>query len=142
MRTGAVVLVLTSFWACSGGHAPPAAGEAASQSGMPPHASEATIERGAAGAQAAAGGTGASASQIARGVQVFREQKCQSCHSIAGEGSTRYPLDGVGAKLKVEDVRKWIVTPREMDPKVRKPSYEKLPKEEVDALVAYLMTLK
>jgi hypothetical protein len=32
-----------------------------------------------------------------------------ACHSVDGKGNTRYPRDGVGAKLSVEDLRMWIV---------------------------------
>ena len=79
---------------------------------------------------------------VTRGAEVYREQKCQACHSIAGVGNRRNPLDGVGSKLSEADIRKWIVAPREMNPKVRKRAYDKLPKDDLDALVAYLKTLR
>ena len=79
---------------------------------------------------------------VARGVEVYREQKCQACHSIAGVGNKRYPLDDVGSKLTEADIRKWIVAPREMNPKVSKRAYDKLPKDDLEALVAYLKTLR
>lgn len=79
---------------------------------------------------------------VARGLVVYREQKCQACHSIGGVGNRRAPLDGVGARLETEALRKWIVTPRVMNPKVRKPSFDRLPKGDVDALVAYLKSLR
>jgi mono/diheme cytochrome c family protein len=78
---------------------------------------------------------------VARGQQVYAEQKCQSCHSIAGVGNPRYPLDGVGSRLSDDDIRKWIVTPREMNPRVIKRGFDKLPKGDLDALVAYMKTL-
>jgi mono/diheme cytochrome c family protein len=95
----------------------------------------------------ACGGGGAVAQQddegrVKRGAEVYRAQKCQACHSIAGVGNKRYPLDGVGTKLTEEDIRKWIVAPREMNPKVRKRAYDKLPKADLDALVAYLKSLR
>ena len=80
--------------------------------------------------------------RVTRGAEVYRAQKCQACHSIAGVGSKRYPLDGVGTKLTEEDLRKWVVAPREMNPKVSKRAYDKLPKADLDALVAYLASLR
>lgn len=77
----------------------------------------------------------------ARGAAVYEAQRCGTCHSVAGKGSQRSPLDGVGAKLNQDQLRKWVVAPREMDPKVRKRPY-KLSPEDLDALVAWLSTLK
>ena len=80
--------------------------------------------------------------RVARGAEVYRAQKCQACHSIAGVGSKRYPLDGVGTKLTEDDIRRWIVAPREMKPTVSKRAYDKLPKADLEALVAYLKSLQ
>jgi mono/diheme cytochrome c family protein len=83
-----------------------------------------------------------------KGAAVYAAQKCMTCHSIAGKGVAKGPLDGVGSKLSADDVRAWIVTPAEMTKKhnaTRKPpmrAYPKLPKEDLDALVAYMMSLK
>ena len=80
--------------------------------------------------------------RVTRGAEVYREQKCQACHSVAGVGNRRYPLDGVGTKLTEEEILTWIVAPREMNPKVRKRAYDKLPKGDLEALVAYLKSLR
>jgi mono/diheme cytochrome c family protein len=84
-----------------------------------------------------------------RGEEVYAAQKCQICHSIAGKGSKTNPLDGVGAKLSAEDIRNWIVDPAAMTTKTKstkKPpmpaKYSKLPAADLDALVAYMQTLK
>jgi mono/diheme cytochrome c family protein len=83
----------------------------------------------------------------AQGQQVFEAQKCSLCHSVAGKGNAKGPLDGVGAKYPAEDLKRWITTPAEMSKKhnaTRKPqmkSYASLPAADVDALVAYLQTL-
>lgn len=82
------------------------------------------------------------ATLVERGLVVYREQKCQACHSIGGVGNRRAPLDGVGARLDAESLRKWIVTPKVMNPKVRKPTFDRLPKGDLDALVAYLRSLR
>ncbi len=87
--------------------------------------------------------------QIKRGQEVYTAQKCQICHAIAGKGNKMNPLDGVGKKLSLEDMKKWITSPVEMTAQVKstkKPTmpakYGKLPAEDVDALVAYLQSLK
>ena len=86
--------------------------------------------------------------RIEKGKQVYTAQKCQACHSIAAVGNKKGPLDDVGARLKEDDIRQWIVAAPEMTAKakaVRKPpmkAYATLPKEDVDALVAYLASLK
>lgn len=87
------------------------------------------------------------AATLDKGKQVYSAQKCQVCHSIAGVGNKRGALDEVGSKLKAEEIRQWIVAAPEMTAKTkaeRKPPMKSytLPKEELDALVAYLTTLK
>jgi hypothetical protein len=58
------------------------------------------------------------------------------------------PLDGVGSKLTADEIREWIVNPAEMTKKTkaeRKPpmrAYPKLAKADLDALVAYMVSLK
>jgi cytochrome c2 len=77
-----------------------------------------------------------------RGQEVYRQQGCAMCHSIAGKGNRRAPLDGVGGRLSPDDIRKWLVAPQEMKPGVKKKSYEKLPPADLNALVEYLAELK
>jgi mono/diheme cytochrome c family protein len=91
----------------------------------------------------------ASAQDAKKGEQVYEAQKCSVCHSIAGKGSKTSPLDGVGSKLSAEDTRQWILEPIEMAKKVqstKKPPmpkrYDKLPAGDIDALVAYMQSLK
>jgi mono/diheme cytochrome c family protein len=87
------------------------------------------------------------AKQVERGAKVYVDQKCSLCHSIAGKGNPKGPLDDVGSKLTADEIREWIVNPAEMTKKTkaeRKPPMKAsvLPKEDLDALVAYLTTLK
>lgn len=81
------------------------------------------------------------AGTVARGRAVYVEQRCGMCHSIGGEGNTRSHLDGVGSRLTEEQIRRWIVTPQEMDPAVRKRGYALAP-DDLDALVVYLQSLR
>ena len=85
---------------------------------------------------------------IEKGKQIYAAQKCQACHSVAGVGNKKGELDDVGARLKEDEIRQWIVAAPDMAAKAksaRKPpmkAYATLPKEDVDALVAYLASLK
>jgi mono/diheme cytochrome c family protein len=85
---------------------------------------------------------------VERGKTLFTEQKCTLCHSVAGKGNAKGPLDSVGAKLTADQMRQWLTDPKTMTEKAkatRKPpmkSYASLPKADVDALAAYLQTLK
>lgn len=75
---------------------------------------------------------------------VYEAQRCAACHSIAGAGSPRYPLDGVGARLARDELRKWIVGAPELEDALpasafrRKQQYQGLPESELDALVSWL----
>jgi mono/diheme cytochrome c family protein len=102
---------------------------------------------------AASGSVSAAAAQdaaaIKKGQEVYAAQKCSVCHAIAGQGNKTNPLDGVGAKLSAADTRQWIVDPTAMTAKVKstkKPPmparWAKLPAADLDALVAYMQSLK
>lgn len=91
---------------------------------------------------------GQGAATAGAGEKVFAAQKCIICHSLSGKGNKAGPLDDVGNKLSAADIRAWIVNPAEMGKKnnaTRKPpmkSFASLPAADIDALVAYLQTLK
>ena len=84
---------------------------------------------------------------VARGKQIFADQKCAACHAIAGVGNRRGALDDVGARLSGDDLRAWILDAPGMTSKSgsqRRPqmrSYPNLPQADVDALVAYMQSL-
>jgi len=83
----------------------------------------------------------------AKGEKIFTDQKCSLCHSVAGKGNQKGALDDVGSKLSAADIRAWITDANAMTAKIatpRKPVMKQysLPKDDVDALVAYLTTLK
>jgi mono/diheme cytochrome c family protein len=85
---------------------------------------------------------------IERGIKVYAEQKCSVCHAIDGKGNAKGPLDDVGSKYSAAELKLWITSPTDMAKKhnaTRKPpmkSYASLPAADVDALVAYLQTVK
>jgi len=84
----------------------------------------------------------------AAGEKVYADQKCSVCHSIAGKGNKKGPLDKIGTKLSADDLRSWITDAPAMAAKAkaqRKPpmkAYSTLAKADVDSLVAYLQSLK
>ena len=85
---------------------------------------------------------------LAKGRAVYDAKSCARCHSVAGQGSPRSPLDGVGARRSREDLRHWIVADESvhdgLSPRAiaAKRPYADLPAEDLDALVAYLASLK
>ena len=89
---------------------------------------------------------------VEAGKKLYETQKCIQCHMIEGKGGTltkQFPLDGVGAKLPAADIRRWLTHPAEMEAKL--PTQPKLKMSmrkyvltpaDLDALVAYMLTLK
>ena len=95
----------------------------------------------------AAGAASAQDANIAKGQQVYADQKCGFCHSIGDKGNKKGPLDGVGSKLSAADIRSWMTDAKAMTAKTkatRKPDMKSyaLPKEDLDKLVAYMLSLK
>ena len=89
------------------------------------------------------------AKKIAAGKKVYEDQKCATCHLVAGKGNKMYPLDGVGAKLSATDLRRWLTHTAEMEAALaKKPAMKMSSKKyelkdaDLDALVAYLESLK
>ena len=85
--------------------------------------------------------------KVAQGEKVYADQKCALCHSIGDKGNKKGPLDGVGAKLKPAEIREWMTDAKGMTAKTkstRKPDMKSyaLPADELDALVAYMVSLK
>lgn len=85
---------------------------------------------------------------LQRGRNVYEQQRCATCHSIAGEGNPRNPLDDAGTKHDATALEEWITgagkAAEVLPPSIakRKQRYRALPREEIDALVAYLSTLR
>ena len=85
---------------------------------------------------------------VEKGATLFTSQKCSLCHSVAGKGNAKGPLEDGVAKLSGDEIRQWLVKPEEMrvtTGAARKPvmkSYASLSKDDLDALVAYVASLK
>lgn len=86
--------------------------------------------------------------ELRHGRTVFEEQGCLRCHRVAGEGSPRSPLDGVGARLNPDELRAFIVADDEVRGSLSssvaraKTEFADLPEGDLGALVTYLTTLR
>mgnify|MGYP001809725156 CR=1 FL=1 len=91
---------------------------------------------------------GAAAALLARGRAVLEANDCLMCHSIAGEGSPRSPLDGVGSRLSETEILHFAIADEsvqdELSPRAikAKRDYAELPQEDLQAMTAYLASLK
>lgn len=91
-------------------------------------------------------------SEIDAGRRVYDARKCATCHMVAGKGNIRYALDGVAGRLSAADLRRWLTDTAEMEgalpkqPAVRMSEWmdsnRKINDRDLDALVAYLRSLK
>ncbi|HXT72157.1 MAG TPA: cytochrome c [Vicinamibacterales bacterium] len=91
----------------------------------------------------------ASPAQAEAGRKVYDREKCATCHQIARRGNSRYPLDGVASRLTEDQLRRWLVSPAEMEaalprmPALRMSTMKpRLNAQDLAALVTYLQTLK
>jgi mono/diheme cytochrome c family protein len=90
--------------------------------------------------------------KIEAGQKAYDTQKCGTCHAVSGKGGKlASALDGVGKKRTEADIKKWLTAPAEMEAKLaKKPTMtmsgymkgRKLTDADVDALVAYMVSLK
>lgn len=83
----------------------------------------------------------------AHGEQVYAQLRCARCHSIAGKGNTRLPLDGVAGRHDEQSLRHWITgdaaigAPLSARVRAAKTGYAQLPEPDMAALIAYLQGL-
>jgi mono/diheme cytochrome c family protein len=94
-------------------------------------------------------GAAQDAKQVETGKQLFSSKGCTKCHQVSGRGNKANVLDGVASKVSPADMKKWLTNPSEMEakldhkPKVKMSSKKPtLTNTDIDALVAYLQTLK
>lgn len=70
-------------------------------------------------------------------------QKCAMCHVVKGKGGTIGPdLSKVGARMNDTQLRAKVMYPKKSNPSSTMPSFQTLPKPELDAVVGYLKTLR
>ena len=103
-------------------------------------------------AQRAAPARAAASSAAARGEQVFRRSACIACHTVAGvsAGKIGPDLTHVGSRTTVagalfpnttEYLRRWIANAPSLKPGALMPP-QGIPDADLDAIVAYLQSLK
>ena len=88
--------------------------------------------------------------QVAAGKKLYDTMKCSTCHLADGKGNKKLPLDGLSKTMPTAQIRMWIASPAEMEAKLpKKPAVKmssmmktKLSDADVDALVAYVQSLK
>jgi len=102
----------------------------------------------AAGLVAMASTAAAQDSRVEKGQKAFAAANCRMCHSVAGAGNPKGPLDDVGSKLTAADIKQWLTDPAAMTARTkseRKPAMKlvkPLSADDLDSLVAYLTSLK
>ncbi len=86
--------------------------------------------------------TQAEGGQIAQGQKVYKDKKCAICHVIKGRGGKLGgDLSKAGAKRNARWLRGFMKNPKAVMPKVKMMPFRGSD-EELDALVAYLASLK
>jgi cytochrome c2 len=78
---------------------------------------------------------------LQHGKEVYERERCVMCHSIAGKGNRRSPLDDVGSRLSPDEIRAWITAPSEMQPGIKKKAFQ-LSDRDLNDLVDYLLSLR
>ena len=83
------------------------------------------------------------AADTARGQELVNSLGCKGCHKVGDSGGTLGPaLDDVGKRMTAEQIRQKLVNPKATTPHSIMPSFQRLPEEDLQALVSYLQTLK
>lgn len=95
---------------------------------------------------------GGSPDLAAAGRGVYERQKCATCHMIDGKGNIRFSLDHVASRLSETELRRWLTDTAAMEralatqPAIRMSEWlksnRKISDADLQALVAYLLTLK
>lgn len=85
--------------------------------------------------------------RIETGRQIYNQQGCGLCHSIAGQGNPRNTLDGVGSKRTASELRNFITGADTLQGllttsiRKMKQRYRELSTDDLDALVIYMQSL-
>lgn len=88
------------------------------------------------------------AEKIKTGQQIYKQQNCARCHSIAGQGNPRNPLDGVGTRHTVKELRNWIIGADSLQGALPtsilklKQTNSVLSDSDLDALIIYMQSLR
>jgi mono/diheme cytochrome c family protein len=75
----------------------------------------------------------------APGGKALYEENCKTCHSFKGEGGRTAPDLTAVTELRSESwIRRQIREPSKNDPRTRMPSFEKLSRSEIRAIIRHL----
>jgi mono/diheme cytochrome c family protein len=94
------------------------------------------------------GAPSAPAADSVRGHAVYLARGCAGCHSVAGEGNPRNPLDGVGARRTAAELRDWTVGAEVLADSLppsafrAKQAFQRIEPEDLAALIQYLVSLE
>jgi cytochrome c oxidase subunit 2 len=92
--------------------------------------------------------------EASRGAELFLSNGCSACHSIRGtvaDGVVGPDLTHVGSRLTlgagvlsndIQSYRKWLIQTEQIKPEVMMPHFGMLPRDELEAISAYLAALK
>ncbi len=103
---------------------------------------------GRADAPAASARKAAPSAAVQAGREAYDRHGCSGCHAIGGQGNPRNSLDGVGGRLKPDEIRDWTVAAPAVRAKLSagvvriKQGYAELPEAELQALITYLGSLR
>ncbi len=79
---------------------------------------------------------------IAKGSQIYQEKKCSLCHMIQGTGGkSGGDLSSIGTKRDADWLKRFVTAPKSLVPTAKMPPF-KGSADELDALIAYLVSLK
>lgn len=79
---------------------------------------------------------------VAKGEKVYAEKKCAMCHAINGKGGkSGGDLTEVGAKRGADWLKQFTRAPKSLLPNSKMPAFQGS-QEELDAVVAYMVSLK
>lgn len=80
---------------------------------------------------------------VREGLRVYEDQGCAACHTARGRGGAGGPdLTTVGRDRAAAWLRAFVQNPGATNPDSEMPPYDTMTDEDLDALVAYLQTLK
>jgi len=101
----------------------------------PPQDSPARLSRAALRLTAGAG--------LSPGAAVFQTKGCMNCHALHGAGGDTGPaLDTIGRDLPLEELEHYIRDPKSVDPAAGMPAQSQLTDRELEAVAAFLASLK
>jgi len=80
---------------------------------------------------------------VRTGARLYAENECASCHKIRGEGARSGPdLSFIGQKRDLDWLRTYVRDPERLNPSTAMPPHKGLSERDVDAIAAYLHSLR